>query len=77
MSLKVIQLLFNTAESLEHVTAELFQSFSNNQMKTNVEKCHFTTSKRDDIVNNTRNNRIKNSKCGKLIGVKTDFQFPY
>ena len=49
-------------ESLEHATVEFFQWFSNNQMKTNPDKCNLRTRKSEDILVNAENNSIKSSK---------------
>ena len=64
-------------ESSEHATFELVQWFSINQMNANPYKCHLITSKNGDILVNVENNPIKNSKCGKLLGVKIDYKLTF
>ena len=58
--------------SLENTSVELFEWFSNNQMKANPDKCHFRTSESKDLAIDVENNQIANSKCEKLLGIKID-----
>ena len=62
--------IWSVIESLENTDFELFERFSDNQMKSNSEKCHFITSESKDLVINVENNHITNSKCEKLFGIK-------
>ena len=54
-------------KSLENTSVELFEWFSDNQMKANPDKCHFITSESKDLVINVENNQITNSKCENLL----------
>ena len=49
--------------SLENTSIELFEWFSDNQMRVNSDKCHFITSKSKDLVINVENNQITNSSA--------------
>ena len=57
---------------MENNSVELFEWFSDNQMKANPDKCHFITSESKDLVINAENNQITKSKCQKLLGIKID-----
>ena len=46
-------------------------------MKANPDKCHFITSESKDLVINVENNQITNSKCEKLLGIKTDHRLTF
>ena len=61
-------------KSFENTCVELFGCFPDNQMKTNLDKCHFITSESKELVINVENNQITNSKCEKLLGIKLDHQ---
>ena len=63
--------------SLENTTIELFEWFSDNQMKDNPDKCHFITSESKDLVINVENDQITNSKCKKLLGIKKDHNLTF
>ena len=64
-------------KSLENTSVELFEWFSDNQMKANPDKCHFITSESKDLVINVENNQITNSKCEKLLGIKIDHKLTF
>ena len=64
-------------KSLEKTSVELFEWFSDNQMKANPDKCHFITSESKDLVINVENNQITNSKCEKLLGIKIDHKLTF
>ena len=58
-------------ESFLHNVASLAgpQSFSDNQMKANPDKCHFLCSSDGEVSLATENQKI-NSKFDKLLGIK-------
>ena len=62
---------------MENTSVELFEWFSDNQMKANPDKCHFITSESKDLVINVENNQITNSKCEKLLGIKIDHKLTF
>ena len=63
---EVIQKLKNAAKTL-------FQWFSDNQIKANPDNCHFLCSSNRLISLTIENqNKIKNSKFEKLLGIKLD-----
>ena len=57
-------------KSSENTSVELFEWFSDNQMKANPDKCHFITIDCKDLVINVENNQITNNKREKLLGIK-------
>ena len=59
-------------KSLENTSVELFEWFSDHQMKASPDKCDFITSESKDFVINVENNQITNSKCQKLFEIKID-----
>ena len=59
-------------KSFENTSIELFKWFSDNQMKTNLEKYHLIASESKDLVINVKDNEITTSNCEKLLGIKTD-----
>ena len=62
---------------LENTSVELLERFSDNQMKANLDKCHFITSERKDLVINAENDQITKSKCKKLLGIKRDHKLTF
>ena len=64
-------------KSLEKTRVELFEWFSDKQMKANPEKCHFITSESKDLLINVENNQITNSKCEKFLGIKIDHKLTF
>ena len=64
-------------ELLEHAAVELFQWFSNNQVKASPDKCHLITIKINDIAFNVEKNPIKSSKCEHLLGFKIDYMLTF
>ena len=50
----------------------LFQFFSDNQMKTNISKCHLLVNKKDEVTIMIGDTEIKNSEYEKLLGIKVD-----
>ena len=63
-------------QSIEHDSMMLFQWFSDNQMKTNISKCHLlvdeVTSSKDEVTLRIEDMEIKNSKYETLPGIKVD-----
>ena len=55
---------------LEEASKTLFQWFKDNQMKANLDKCHFISSSNSAVSLMVENELIKTSKCEKLLGVK-------
>ena len=51
---------------------QLFDWFSNNQMKANPDKYNLLTSSTDSIAIKIKDNEILNSECEKLLGVTID-----
>ena len=62
---------------MEKTTVKLFEWFSDNQMKGDPDKCHFMTSGSKDLVITVENSQITNSKCKKLLGIKTDHKLTF
>ena len=58
--------------SLKESLNKFFYWFTNNQMKSNPDKCHLLTSRSDKVSICVDNYNIKNSKCEKLLGIKID-----
>ena len=59
-------------QKLEKVSKTLFQGFGDNQLKANSDKCHFLCSSNREVSLTIENEIIKNSKFGKLLGIKLD-----
>ena len=59
-------------QKLENAAKTLFQWFSNNQMKTNTDKCHFLSSISSEVSLAIENQKIKSSKFEKLLCIKSD-----
>ena len=62
---------------MENTCVELFGWFPDNQMKINLDKCHFITSESKGLVINVENNQITNSKCEKLLGIKINHKLTF
>ena len=58
-----------TLEKLEEVRKVLFEWFSNNFLKANVDKCHLILSTDEPLTINIDNEVIKNSNNKKLLGI--------
>ena len=50
----------------------LFKWFSDNQMKTNINKFHLLVNKKDKVTISIEDKKIKNSEYEKLLGIKVD-----
>ena len=68
-----------TGNSIEEVIQEsenasktLFQWFSDNQIKTNPDRCHFLCTSSSEVSLTIKNQKIKNSKFEKLLGTKLE-----
>ena len=59
-------------QKLEGAAKTLFQWFSDSQMKANPDKCHFSCSLNSEVSLTIKNQKIKNSKFEKLLGIKLD-----
>ena len=60
-------------QSLEHDDSMmLFQWLSDNQMNTNISKCHLLVNKKDEVTIRIGDTKIKNREYEKLLGIKTD-----
>ena len=59
-------------QKLENASKTLFQWFSDNQMKAYSDKCHFLWSSICELSLTIENQKIKNSKFEKLLGIKLD-----
>ena len=59
-------------QKLEKASKTLFQGFGDNQLKANPDKCHFLCSSNREVSLTIENQIIKNSKFGKLLGIKLD-----
>ena len=57
---------------LENDSIKLFQWFSDNQMKSNHDKCHLLVSGKNDVTMNASGFKIQNTECEKLLGIKAD-----
>ena len=63
--------------SLENALLKLFDWFSKNQMKVNLEKCHLLTSSTDSVAIKIKDNEILNSETAKIPGVTIDNKFNF
>ena len=59
-------------QKLENAAKTLFQWFSDNQMKDNPDKCHLLCSSKTEVSLTIKNQNIKNSNLGKLLGIQLD-----
>ena len=57
---------------LQNATLALFQWFYDNQMKANTDKRHFICSADDKVNITVKNQKICDSLCEKLLGVRFD-----
>ena len=62
----------NVITSFENAAENLFEWFTNNQMKANHDKCHLLMSTITPISNKVKDYIIKNSDYEKLLGVTVD-----
>ena len=59
-------------QKLENAAKTLFQWFSDNQMKANPDKCHFSCNSNSEVSLTIETQKIKNSQFAKLLGIKLD-----
>ena len=64
--------LDDVLDSLENASLKLFEWFSNNPMKANLDKRHLLTSTTASITIKIKVNDILNSESEKLLGVTVD-----
>ena len=69
--------LDNVLDSLEKPSSKLFDWFSNNQMKANLDKCHLLTSATASIAIKIKDNEIRNREKEKLLRVAIDNKLNY
>ena len=62
---------------LQNASLTLFQWFYDNQMKANPDKCHFICSTDDKVNITVENQKICNSPCEKLLGVRFDSKLTF
>ena len=67
-----VENLDEVIKSLEKDSIKLFQWFSDNQMKTNHNKCHLLVSGKNNVTMNASGFKIKNTEYKKLLGIKVD-----
>ena len=59
-------------DSLENAPLKLFSWFSNNEMKTNLDKCHLPTTATASIATKIKDNEVLKSESEKLLRVAID-----
>ena len=64
--------LEDVLDSLENASIKLFDWFSNNQMKENLDNCHLLTSATASIAIKIKDNEILKSEKEKLLGMTID-----
>ena len=57
-------------QKLENAAKMLFQWFSDKQIKANPDKCHFLCNRNSEVSFTIENQKIKNNKFKKLLGIK-------
>ena len=62
---------------LQNASLTLFQWFYDNQMKANPDKCHFICSTDDKVNITVENQKMCNSPCEKLLGVRFDSKLTF
>ena len=60
---------------LQNASLTLFQWFYDNQMKDNLDKCHFICSMDDKVNIIVEKQKICSNPCEKLLGVRFDSKF--
>ena len=59
-------------QKVQNAAKTLFQWFSDNQIKSNPDKCHFLCNSNSEVSLTIETQKIKNSKFEKLLGIKLD-----
>ena len=67
----------NVTINLQNASLKLFKWFYDNQMKTNPDKCHFICSTDDKVNIILENQKMCNSPCEKLLGVRFDSKLTF
>ena len=62
---------------LQNASLILFQWFYDNQMKDNLDKCHFICSTDDKVKIIVEKQKICNNPCEMLLGVRFDSKFTF
>ena len=62
---------------LQNASLTLFQWFYGNQMKANPDKCHLICSADDKVNITVENQKLCNSLCEKLLGVRFDSKLTF
>ena len=69
--------LDDVIKSLEKDSIQLFQWFSDNQMKANHDKCYPLVSGKNNVTIIANGFKIKNTECEKLLGIKVDCELQF
>ena len=62
---------------LENVSSNLFQWFTQSQLKGNASKCHLLISSGENVHVNIGTSQIKNSDCERLVVIDIDCKFSF
>ena len=62
---------------LENVSSNLFQWFTENELKGNASKCHLLLSSSENAHINIDTSQIKNSDCERLLGIDIDYKLSF
>ena len=62
---------------LENVSSNLFQWFTENELKGNASKCHLLISSGENVHVNIGTSQIKNSDCERLLGIDIDCKLSF
>ena len=62
---------------LEIVSSNLFQWFTENELKGNASKCHLLISSGENVHVNIGTSQIKNSDCERLLGIDIDCKLSF
>ena len=62
---------------LENVSPNLFQWFTENELKRNASKCHLLISSGENVHVNVGASQIKNSGCERLLGTDIDCKLSF
>ena len=62
---------------LENVSSNLFQWFTENELKANASRCHLLISSGENVHVNIGTSLIKKSDCEKLLGIDIDCKLSF
>ena len=62
---------------LENVSSNLFQWFTENELKGNATKCHLLINSGENLHVNIGTSQIKNSDCERLLGIDIDCKLSF